>query len=69
MVFQAFACDDLENGKRYIRADYKVECDSFKDTTFQIYAGCMLLLYPVGSPAVYTSLLFKHRYILQNEDD
>lgn len=67
VVFQAFACDDLDNGKRYLRADYKIDCNSPKHRAFQIYAGLMLLLYPVGIPAVYTCLLFKHRYLLQNE--
>lgn len=29
-VFQMFACEELEDGKRYLLADYTIECTSFK---------------------------------------
>ncbi|CAN0385076.1 unnamed protein product, partial [Laminaria digitata] len=44
ILFQMFACDDLEDGKKYLRSDYRVECDSSKHRAFQIYAGMMILL-------------------------
>ena len=58
VVFQMFACDDLDDGKRYLRADYTIDCDSSKHRVLQIYSGFMILLYPVGIPALYASLLF-----------
>ena len=66
MVFQMFACDPLDDGKRYLRADYSIECDSPKHRALQIYAGLMILLYPVGIPALYASLLFSNRGLLQD---
>ncbi|CAM9803211.1 unnamed protein product, partial [Laminaria digitata] len=39
ILFQMFACDDLEDGKKYLRADYRVECDSSKHRAYQIYCG------------------------------
>ena len=48
VVFQMFACDDLDDRKRYLRADYSIDCDSPKHEALQIYAGFMILLYPVG---------------------
>lgn len=27
-VFQTFACEHLDDGKNYLRADYRIECDS-----------------------------------------
>ncbi|CAN0590820.1 unnamed protein product, partial [Laminaria digitata] len=67
ILFQMFACDDLEDGKKYLRADYRVECDSSKHTVVQIYAGFMILLYTVGIPILYTSLLFRDRAVLKDE--
>ena len=67
-LFQMFACDDLEDGKRYLRADYRVECDSSQHIAFQVYAGVMILLYTVGIPTLYTSLLFSNRWALKDKD-
>ncbi|CAN0083900.1 unnamed protein product, partial [Laminaria digitata] len=67
ILFQMFACDDLEDGKNYLRADYRVECDSSQHIAFQVYAGFMILLYTVGIPALYASLLFRNRGVLKDE--
>ena len=45
ILFQMFACDKLEDGRKYLRADYRVECDSSKHIAVQIYAGFMIFLY------------------------
>ena len=42
ILFQMFACDGLEDGKTYLRADYRVECDSSKHIAFQAYASVMI---------------------------
>ena len=67
VVLQMFACDTLETGKRYLRADYTIECDSDKHRALQIYAGFMIILYPVGIPALYAGLLFSNRRVLRDE--
>ena len=67
ILFQMFACDDLEDGKTYLRADYRVECDSSKHRAFQVYAGFMILFYTAGIPALYASLLFRNRRVLKDE--
>ena len=67
VVFQMFACDKLDNGKSYLRADYTIECDSDKHRALQIYAGLMIMLYPVGIPALYAGLLFNNRRILKDD--
>ena len=61
MLFQTYACDLLEDGNNYLRADYRVECDSSKHKAFQVYAGFMIVLYAVGIPAFYGFLLFRDR--------
>ena len=67
VVFQMFACDKLDNGKIYLRADYTIECDSDKHRALQIYAGLMIILYPVGIPALYAGLLFSNRRVMRDE--
>ena len=67
VVFQMFACDKLDTGKRYLRADYTIECDSDKHRALQIYAGFMIILYPVGIPAFYAGLFFSNHRVLRDE--
>lgn len=44
-VLQTFACEDLpEIGKRYLRADFSVECDTATHRAYQIYAAFMIAL-------------------------
>ena len=64
MVFQMFACEVLDDGKSYLRADYRIECDSAKHQALQIFAGFMILLYPVGIPLLFSGLLFRDRNLL-----
>ncbi|CAM9468153.1 unnamed protein product [Ectocarpus sp. 6 AP-2014] len=67
-LFRAFACDDLDYSKDYLRADYSIECDSSAHRGIQVYAGFMILIYTVGIPALYAELLFKNRDVLKDED-
>ena len=67
VLFQMFACDDLDDDKLYLRADYRLECDSPKHRALQIYAGLMILFYPVGIPGLYAFLLFSNRHILRDK--
>lgn len=63
-LFQAFACESLDDGRHYLRADYRVECDSPRHRAFQAYAGVMIVLYAAGIPAFYGALLFRDRDVL-----
>ena len=64
-VFQMFACEVLDDGSNYLRADYRINCDSTKHKELQIYAGFMIVLYPVGIPLLYAGLLFRDRTVLR----
>lgn len=68
-VFQMFACEELEDGRRYLLADYTIECTSPKHQALQIYAGVMIVIYPVGIPALYAYLLYTNRRVLAEEDE
>ncbi|CAM9479810.1 unnamed protein product [Ectocarpus fasciculatus] len=66
MVFQTFACDSLDDGNNYLRADYRILCTTAKHLAFQVYAGVMVVVYPVGVPLLYAIMLLQHRAILTN---
>lgn len=64
VLFGMFACEDFDDGKKLLRADYRIECDSSKHKNLQVYAGFMLFLFTLGIPAVYAGLLFRDREFL-----
>ena len=70
VLFMSYACDELEDGedgKNYLRADYRIQCDSPKHRGFQVYAGFMIVVYTLGVPAFYGVLLFRDRKILRHD--
>ena len=69
VLFSMYACEDLDNGKKYLRADYRIECDSSKHMYLQVYAGFMLFFFTLGIPVVYTGLLFRDRDVLAKAVD
>ena len=68
MLFQTFACEHLEDEQSYLRADYRIECDSTKHEKLQAYAAIMIIMYTFGIPVFYATLLFKNRDILQADE-
>ena len=64
MVFQTFACETLDDGLEYLRADYSIQCTDAKHKTLEAYAGVMIMVYPVGIPLLYAVQLFQHRGVL-----
>eukprot|EP00903_Cladosiphon_okamuranus_P009051 g8653.t1 len=70
VIFQTFTCDELEDvGERWLRADYGIDCDSSKHKAFQVYAGFMILVYPVGIPIVFAVMLWRKRSIINPPKD
>eukprot|EP00752_Nemacystus_decipiens_P012380 g10972.t1 len=68
MLFQTFACETLDDGIEYLRADYRINCTDAKHKAFEVYAGIMVFVYPVGIPLFYAALLFQHRDALAHAD-
>lgn len=60
-IFQTFACDSLDDGKAYLRADYSLECSTNLHSIFKTYALVMVGVYPVGIPAVFAVCLARNR--------
>ncbi|CAM9150882.1 unnamed protein product, partial [Ectocarpus sp. 6 AP-2014] len=68
VLFQTFACEELDDRKNYLRADYRIECDSPKHSAFRVYAGFMIVLYTVGIPALYGGFLFRDSDVLRRDE-
>ncbi|CAM9298466.1 unnamed protein product [Laminaria digitata] len=61
-VLKTFACDDnVVEGESYLRADYNISCKSPLHAGFMLYAGLMILVYPMGIPVLYFFVLWRKR--------
>ncbi|KAG5190539.1 hypothetical protein JKP88DRAFT_175650 [Tribonema minus] len=64
-IFQTFGCSILEevgaSGTSDLRADYSKECGTTEHRRYQAYAWCMIIVYPIGVPALFAWLLYKKR--------
>jgi hypothetical protein len=70
VVFQTFACDYLEGtDANWLRADYSISCDSATYKAYRVYGVFMILLYPLGIPALYSYLLYQHRDSAKQSDE
>jgi hypothetical protein len=62
VVFQTFACDDLTGtNQSWLHTDYSVSCDTDIHDIYEAYAAVMIVIYPIGIPALYAYLLWRHR--------
>jgi len=72
VLFNYFKCRSFPEAaggeKRYLYKDYSVDCDSSRYKTLVWYAIAMVLIYPVGIPLLYVSLLFNHRKALASRE-
>ena len=58
--FSAFDCEHFEDGTRYLRVDYQIDCDGPTHKAFMVYAVLMLAVYPFGVPVLYAFALYSH---------
>ena len=63
-LFRLFACDALDDGKTYLRENYRIICTDTKHRDLQVYAAIMIFMYPVGIPLLHAVLLYRHREVL-----
>jgi len=74
-LIQYFKCDsfripeiDRHNGikkERYLFADYSIDCDSEHYLSMKPFAIVMILVYPIGIPMMYFTMLFQNRETLR----
>jgi hypothetical protein len=59
-IVEAFACHDVE-GTRYLRADYRVRCDSSEWKAMAAYAGIWICVYVISFPLFVLYKLWSYR--------
>ena len=59
-IFATFQCETLDDPaqSRFLRIDFSVDCDSAYHQSMMAFASIMVLVYPIGVPALYFYLLF-----------
>ena len=74
-VFQAFMCDELDDGSAYLRVDYSVQCYTEGKGAFSeeykgvmAYAVLMSFVYPLGTPVLYAAVLYANRAAIAKVD-
>ena len=67
-VFQTFACDKLDDGRIFLRADHRLECDSETHVGFIVFAWLMIGMYPVGIPLLFALVLWNKRSTFTADD-
>ena len=74
-VFQAFMCDELDDGSAYLRVDYSVQCYAEGKGAFSeeykgvmAYAVLMSFVYPLGTPVLYAAVLYANRAAIAKVD-
>ena len=60
-IFGAFPCDKMDTKESYLIADYNINCGTVAYTTYSVYSGLYIVVYPVGIPLLYAALLFAKR--------
>ena len=61
-IFKIFPCDDLDDGTKFLHADYSLSCKDSSHTAWVAYGVSMIIVYPIGVLSLYAALLFKNRH-------
>ena len=70
LVFKTFACDhEIIDGKKYLREDYSLSCETRLHMLFEVYAGCMILVSTRAclSTVIYRSFCFQNGALLSTK--
>ena len=67
-IFQTFVCDTLDDGVRYLRADYSLTCSGARHKHYVVFSGLMVLLYPLGIPLICMWWVNEHQDELRRVD-
>lgn len=67
-LFQTLACDILDDGTEYLRADYQIQCTSPRHRVFHSLSIFMLSIFTTGIPTAFLFLLWQCRDVLEDEN-
>mgnify|MGYP001191171049 CR=1 FL=1 len=66
-AFQAFDCEEFDDGTRFLRVDYSLDCNDAEYDRVVSLAWVAIALYPIGIPLLYLTLLLSARQALLAE--
>ena len=67
LAFQAFSCEYFDDGTRFLRADYSLNCDTDEYDAVMNLAWAAIVLYPLAIPLVCLVLLLSTRKAILTE--
>ena len=67
LAFQAFSCESFNDGTRFLRADYSLNCDADDYDAVTNLAWAAIVLYPLAIPLVCLVLLLSSRKAILTE--
>jgi uncharacterized membrane protein YwzB len=68
-VFDTFNCETFgDDPTHYMSSDQSIDCDDPTHKKYQGFAYVMIMVYPVGIPLLYFTVLYWNRKALQAED-
>ena len=66
-AFQAFECEEFDDGTRFLRVDYSLDCNDDEHGRVVALAWVAIALYPIGIPLLYLALLLSARKAILTE--
>lgn len=67
-IFEAFVCDTLDSGVSFLRADSSLTCSGSQHAAYVVFAGSMVLVYPIGIPLFCWCWMRSHSEELRQEN-
>jgi hypothetical protein len=61
MIFRVHRCRTLDGGEEWHTDDYSISCTADLHLTASTVAKCLILLYPIGVPAMLMFMLYRNR--------
>jgi hypothetical protein len=69
-IFETFNCKRFgDDPTFYLVSDQSLSCDTNDHTWWKIYASAMMLIYPLGTPVLYSWLLWKDKEMLKDDKE
>ena len=60
-MYDCILVDDPDQTRRFLRADFSIDCATDKHRRFQLFAGAMIGVYPIGIPLLFLWAMLPYR--------
>jgi len=63
-IIRTFICETIDDGRKVLKADFSVECDTEEWRSYVVYCAFMCIIYVIGVPVGFAWILFRNRRAL-----